>query len=185
MLPFPQGQKLPSLSFIWSVSIKWRGKFTWLNRHSSLLGGHIFRLRNMFFWTRLNCAIYKFTPPPPPKKKNQKKMPTSIRQGNRICSVQKQVWSFLFRGENKQLLFSWEKGNSLYLFFWERKMETQRNKFIFEWTTPGADKATGTRRSFKQSSSKYFRYGCELSGAFHLGKEPGNFGGSKSGISDW
>ena len=22
-------------------------------------------------------------------------------------------------------------------------------------------------------------------GAFHLGKKPGNFGGSKSGISDW
>ena len=25
----------------------------------------------------------------------------------------------------------------------------------------------------------------ETLGAFHLGKKPGNFGGSKSGISDW
>ena len=25
----------------------------------------------------------------------------------------------------------------------------------------------------------------ESLGAFHLGKKPGNFGGSKSGISDW
>ena len=25
----------------------------------------------------------------------------------------------------------------------------------------------------------------EMPGAFHLGKTPGNFGGSKSGISDW
>ena len=24
-----------------------------------------------------------------------------------------------------------------------------------------------------------------IKGAFHLGKKPGNFGGSKSGISDW
>ena len=27
--------------------------------------------------------------------------------------------------------------------------------------------------------------GWETRGAFHLGKKPGNFGGSKSGISDW
>ena len=25
----------------------------------------------------------------------------------------------------------------------------------------------------------------KILGAFHLGKKPGNFGGSKSGISDW
>ena len=31
------------------------------------------------------------------------------------------------------------------------------------------------------------KMGCllEITGAFHLGKKPGNFGGSKSGISDW
>ena len=28
------------------------------------------------------------------------------------------------------------------------------------------------------------RFEC-LEGAFHLGKKPGNFGGSKRGISDW
>ena len=27
--------------------------------------------------------------------------------------------------------------------------------------------------------------GGERRGSFHLGKKPGNFGGSKSGISDW
>ena len=25
----------------------------------------------------------------------------------------------------------------------------------------------------------------DIMGAFHLGKKPGNFGGSESGISDW
>ena len=29
------------------------------------------------------------------------------------------------------------------------------------------------------------RFMEEMLGAFHLGKKPGNFGGSKSGISDW
>ena len=32
---------------------------------------------------------------------------------------------------------------------------------------------------------KLWGEGGEFSGAFHLGKKPGNFGGSKSGISDW
>ena len=56
------------------------------------------------------------------------------------------------------------------------------NKIWYNWGIFEREDLPPPLPSFTVNVSKWEK---KTKGAFHLGKKPGNFGGSKSGISDW
>ena len=64
------------------------------------------------------------------------------------------------------------------------KHSCESSTCLFSGYVTVAGSAVRTKQEKHYEGYRYTRYTGTM-GAFHLGKKPGNFGGSKSGISDW
>ena len=53
------------------------------------------------------------------------------------------------------------------------------------WNVPNVNEQRYARRDWLKKGHTSRSVSLVFLGAFHLGKKTGNFGGSKSGISDW